>query len=266
MKFIHLTDTHLVEHGGDLFGTNPRTRLEQAVAHICEHHADAEALVITGDLTHLGQPGAYAALRECLEPLPMPVHTILGNHDGRENYRRFFPEAPRMPEGFVQYARPLGEYLALFLDTQDPGEHWGAFCETRACWLREQLQAADRPVVLFMHHPFFPVGIASMDALALREPRHFLAAIAGHEARIRHIFMGHIHRPIFGSVRGMPFSILRGTNHQVALVLGDDGSNDILGSHEPPQYGVVLLDAEQVVVHAEDYLDRSDRFYLHAYG
>src|SRR5256885_8190549 len=35
----------------------------------------------------------------------------------------------------------------------------------------------------------------------------------------RSLSFGHIHRPISGSWRGIPFSTLRGTNHQVALHL-----------------------------------------------
>lgn len=51
-KYIHLTDTHLVQDGnGLLYGLNPKQRLQQAVAHIQQHHADARAVFITGDLT-----------------------------------------------------------------------------------------------------------------------------------------------------------------------------------------------------------------------
>lgn len=265
MKFIHLTDTHLIAGGGDLHGTNPRSRLRQAIAHILANQIDADAMVVTGDLTHLGHAQAYEYLRECLTGLPMPVYPILGNHDRRETFQDYFPAVARDPAGFVQYTRAFGGYQAIFLDTNEPGVEWGVFCETRAAWLREQLAATDTPVLLFLHHPFFPLGIRSMDAISLRDTAPLRAALQGHESRIRHVFFGHVHRPISGSYCGIPFSTLRGTNHQVALSLGKD-EPDILGSQETPQYGVVLLDETSVVVHVEDYLDDSPRFYLRATG
>ncbi|HBN9604020.1 TPA: hypothetical protein L3884_006431 [Pseudomonas aeruginosa] len=164
--------------------------------------------------------------------------------------------------GFVQYACDFGDYLALFLDTNEPDVSWGVYCETRAAWLRGRLSESDKPVLLFMHHPYFPIGIRSMDAISLRDTTAFLSAISGFEHRIRQIFFGHIHRPICGSFRGVGFSTLHGTNHQVALELDGDESN-IIGCHEQPQYGVVLLSPEQVLIHAEDFLDTSRRYPLH---
>ncbi|VFR70368.1 3',5'-cyclic-nucleotide phosphodiesterase [plant metagenome] len=262
MKFIHLTDTHLVADGGELYGTNPKQRLRQAIAHLLARQPDAEAVVVTGDLTHHGHAQAYAHLRECLSALTLPVYPILGNHDSRVVFKEYFPGVAQDEHGFIQYSVDFGSHLALFLDTNEPGVHWGVYCETRAAWLRARLAETDRPVLLFMHHPFFPIGIPSMDFLSLRDPAPLLAAIAGHEARIRHVFFGHIHRPICGQYRGMGYSTLRGTNHQVALDL-HGSAQCIIGSHEQPQYAVVQVDAEQLLIHVEDYLDCDRQFLLH---
>ncbi|MGO1251776.1 MAG: phosphodiesterase [Alcaligenes aquatilis] len=262
MKFIHLTDTHLVADAGLLYGSNPKVRLQQAVAHFSQHQTDAQAVVITGDLTHYGHDQAYQHLCQCLSSVDIPIYPILGNHDHRERFKNHFPTVPCDDNGFVQYAVGFGDYQALFLDTNEPGVSWGVFCERRAAWLRARLQATSGPVLIFMHHPFFPIGISSMDSISLRDTRPFMAAIAGQEHRIRHVFFGHIHRPILGTFRGMPYSTLRGTNHQVALDLHGD-ANCIIGSHEQPQYGVVRLDTEQVLIHIEDYLDCDRRYVLH---
>ena len=83
--------------------------------------------------------------------------------------------------------------------------------------------------------------------------------IAPYRSRIRHLFFGHVHRPIFGSYGKIPFSTLRGTNHQVWFEL-DASATDHLASHEPPAYGVVLIDDANLVVHSHDFLDTSLRF------
>jgi hypothetical protein len=136
----------------------------------------------------------------------------------------------------------------------------GVLCAKRARWLSDRLAEDDRPVLLFMHHPAFVLGIPAMDRIAILETGPFQAALDGNGHRIKHLFFGHIHRPIFGTWRGIAFSTLRGTNHQVALRL--DVTAKVPGSHEPPQYAVVLLDAESVTVHVHDFLDGSERFWL----
>jgi len=72
------------------------------------------------------------------------------------------------------------------------------------------------------------------------------------------MFFGHVHRPISGSWLGIPFSTLRGTNHQVCFDLSPTAARD--ACHEPPAYAVVLIGADTVVVHTHDYLDARLRF------
>jgi 3',5'-cyclic-AMP phosphodiesterase len=85
-----------------------------------------------------------------------------------------------------------------------------------------------------------------------------------HARRIRYIFMGHVHRTISGHWLGIPYTIVRGTNHQVAPDFTRRGG-DIIGSHEPPIYAVALLEKDCIVVHVCEYLDHSPRFPLRAH-
>lgn len=259
-KFIHLTDVHLVEQGRALYGLDPVKRLARCIDSMIEEHSDATLCVVTGDLAHVGHSDAYRQLAEQFKRLPMPVLPILGNHDNRTNFREFFPHVPVDTNGFIQYEAPVGAYRGLFLDTNEPGVSHGVLCERRAQWLADRLDEDDRSVLLFMHHPAFALGIPSMDRIALLDTAPFRRALLGKTQRIKHLFFGHIHRPIFGSWQGIPYSTMRGTNHQVALRLDD--TTRIPGSHEPPQYSVVLLGDESITVHVHDFLDRSDRFWL----
>jgi len=261
MKLIHVTDTHLVPKGETLYGLNPVDRLALCVADINTHHADAAGVVVTGDLCHFGQPAAYAALRHELAKALPPVHLLIGNHDDRGAFLEAFPDSPRDGEGFIQFAFDLGAARAICIDTNEPGQPWGSFCERRARWLAEALDdAGTRPVLLFMHHPPFVTRLKRMDDIALRDPGPFRQAVAGREGRIRHLFCGHLHRPIAGSWRGIPISTMRATSHQVGLDFVLEGR--IRGSHEPPAYAVVFHDDDQTVVHFHDYLDRTGTFLL----
>lgn len=260
MKLIHFTDTHLVRPGELLYGLDPLARLEACVADINRHHADAALAVITGDLTHFGDPEAFAALRQALARLAIPVRLLPGNHDTVATLSQVFPEVALDAGGRAQSTLQTEAGLLAFLDTTRPGTHAGWYDDDRLDWLEAQLRGCDGPVFLFMHHPPFPVGIPSMDKIGLVQADAFAARLAPYLPRIRHLFFGHVHRPICGSWRGVPFSTLRGTNHQVWLDFV--AADEVPGSHEPPAYAIVLIDDAQVVVHVHDFLDDSRKFSL----
>ena len=254
MKFIHFTDPHLVPRGELLHGLNPFERLEACIDDINRHHGDAELCVVTGDLAHRAQPGAYADLRECLSRLRMPTHLVVGNHDRRDRLLEAFPETPVDAGGFVQAAVETSAGWFLMLDTVEQGKGWGSYCAGRRDWLRRSLaDARGRPVYLFMHHPPFHVGIPSLDRLGLGADGDRIGEVLSAHDDVRHLFFGHVHRPIAGSWRGIPWSTLRGTNHQVPLDF--DAVEVVPKSHEPPAYALVFLQDDQTTVHFHDYLD-----------
>lgn len=255
MKLIQITDLHFVPPGTALLGVDPRARLTAAIADINANHADAELCLFTGDLADRGAPEAYANLRDCLGALRVPYRLLIGNHDDRDNFRAAFPEAARDDHGFVQSVVRASAGDLVLLDTNEPGTGAGSFCAARQAWLSARLAEADgRPVYIFMHHPPFDIGIPSLDRIRLIEPQGFAAALDG-ASGIKHIFFGHVHRPISGSWRGIPYSALRATVHQVPLDLEADG--EMPYSHEPPAYAIILIEDERTVVHHHDYLDDS---------
>jgi 3',5'-cyclic AMP phosphodiesterase CpdA len=267
LQFVHLTDTHLVAAGETLYGLDPLARLEAAVAAINARHAapgpeQAAFVLITGDLTHWGAPDAYRALAAGLDRLALPAHLLIGNHDDRAAFRAAFPETPCDPDGFVQSVIDTDELRLILLDTHDPGTAAGRLCAARLRWLAARLAEQDRPVLLALHHPPPHTGLRRMDAIALADPDALWAVLAPHRARIRHMLFGHLHRPVAGSWRGIPFSTIRGTAHQVAFDLARGPEQRVPGSHEPPAYGLVRVDGESVAVHAHDFLDRTATFDL----
>ena len=62
MKFIHVTDLHLVAEDELLWGLKPIETLDACLADIARHHADAAFVAITGDLTERGEVAAYQML------------------------------------------------------------------------------------------------------------------------------------------------------------------------------------------------------------
>ena len=250
--FLHFTDAHVPPPGETVLGGDPAPGLAAALADAAARFKPRGRLpagfaVLTGDLVRDGEPAAYLRLRAMLDGLPWPVHLMLGNHDRRDAFRAAFPAAPRDGSGFVQQALSTPAGTCLLLDTHAPGRAGGELCPRRLAWLASRLAEGTGPVLLFLHHPPFPVGIPAMDGIALADPGGLWSVLEPHRARVRHLFHGHLHRPVAGSWRGIPFSSVRGTAFGLAI---DDKTGTPAVSHkDAPTYALVRADGGNLVVH-----------------
>jgi Icc protein len=254
IKFVHVSDLHLVTPGKLLWGVDPFARLQDCLADIAKHHADAAFCAISGDLTERGEIAAYEALRDSIEGFPIPVHLMLGNHDERNAFRTVFVDAPLDAGGFVQMAVRLEGAHFLMLDTlKGPPSSAGRYSDRRKQWLQEQLAAAaGAPVYIFMHHPPFDIAHPLMDKIKLDEAEDFAALLTGHN--VKHFFFGHAHRTLSGQWRGIAFSAPPALAHQLPLV---SASVPTVYSIEPAAYAVVHADQDRTIVHFDAFRDRS---------
>lgn len=252
-KLLVFTDLHLKEPGGRIIGLDPIARFEAARNAALDAHADADLAILMGDLTHSGKPEEYAALQEALAPFPMPVIPMLGNHDNRAHFSAAFPDAPD-GAGFVQAVRDVGDVRVITMDTLDEPrvletDHAGRLCPDRLAYLDHALATAgDRMVLLFLHHPPHPVGFPAMDAIRLDAGTALIDRLARHKRL--HLFCGHVHRTISGSIGSVPFTLFKSPCHQMPFDLR--GQDSTASTDEPGAYGLLLADAEGVIAHSED--------------
>ncbi|MFP6746347.1 MAG: phosphodiesterase [Alphaproteobacteria bacterium] len=247
MRFIHITDMHITADGRPLYGLSPRDRLLAAFDCINRDFTDVAFVMMTGDLVNRGTVPEYLALREILQSLSAPHYLLLGNHDGRAEFREVFPDVPVDEHGFVQFAFTVEDRRFIVLDTLDEGKISGLLCQKRLDWLERRLaEAAGRETYLFLHHP--PLRLEGGEALAEMA-----------FGRIKHLFFGHLHRPLHGSWQGIPMSSQFSTLHQFVY---NYGTKVMQGSHEPPVFGAANLLNGNVVINPHNYLDASPHFNL----
>jgi len=245
-KLIHLTDPHLVAPDGRVHGLDPRARLKACLDHIGANHADADLCVISGDLSDSGRPESYDVLRALLDGFPLPVRLMLGNHDSRAAFRAAFPDQPVDPDGFVQSVADLDAECLVFLDTLDKGHLHGRLCDRRLAWLAARLgEAAGRPVSLFAHHPPLVVGLPHFAHIMLVDTAPLMDLLRRH-GRVRHLFLGHLHMAVSGTMAGIPFTVGRGTCHQMQPSLDDPRAIFVDGT---PSYTVALYDGADLILH-----------------
>lgn len=250
MKLLQLTDIHLTRPGDTIGGRDPNRNFAKALDHALSLHADAEAIVITGDLSDWGDPDDYKRLKDMLAAVPVPVRLCIGNHDDRQAFLTEFPDL-RDENGFVQSVFPLSQGVGITLDTWGPDTHAGHYCETRLAWLDRTLSRQEEPVWLFMHHNPVPIHIAPMDSIMLLDAEAFGNLIGRHRDRIAHIFHGHCHLPLCGSLHGVPFSAPRGTNHAGWPDFGNE--RHLSASDLPESYAVIIADTDRVMVHLVEF-------------
>ena len=252
MKFVVLSDLHVVPTGETSHGVDTGARARRAAAELAANHGDAAFCVLLGDLADHGAPGAYAVLRDALSVLKMPLHFLLGNHDHRGNFLAAFPGAGHAGDGFVQSVRDTEMGRFIFLDSHEPDHVNGMLCAARMAWLVARLdEAKGMPAYVFVHHPPFRVG-NFMDDIMLTAPG--LAEALRAHGDVRHLFSGHTHRHCSGTWQGIPFTNVGAVHYNCGLQLGgiDDG---VQYRYETLGYSsVVMVDAEQLVVHPNEFI------------
>ena len=139
---------------------------------------------------------AYASLAGLLAGLHAPTILMMGNHDKRDAFRAEFAGADRDGNGFVQGVRVFDTATIVTLDTlnEETPDHAGILCEARLHFLAEALGTApaDRPLLLFQHHPPFDSGLRYMDTIKLANGEAEWDIIA-RTRKPDYMFMGHLH-------------------------------------------------------------------------
>lgn len=253
MKLVHISDIHI--HPEPILGYDPIANFDACLAHIDEHNSDADLVIISGDLTHHGADDSYALLKSRLNDWQFSPLLMMGNHDHRQRFQKAFPETEADENGFVQYVHDMQGCRFILLDTAQEGTHAGHYGEKRQAWLRNELDQARSdsvPVYLVMHHNPVAVGIPNADAIGLTDGAAFRKILTEYQAEIRHIFFGHCHYVLSGSVCGVPFSAPRSTNHPC---VPDFSGIDRMGYGDlTPTYNVCLLEQDSTIVHTIEFL------------
>lgn len=206
----HLSDPHLLADGRLLHdaidvGDNLRRTLDQ----LMRTGRRIDAMVFTGDLADLGEPDAYRALREIVEPvaqeLGCEVVWVMGNHDERAPYARglFDLAVDDEPQDRVYDLHGL---RVIALDSTVTGYHHGSIDDEQIAWLASELSTpAEHGTVLALHHPPLVSVVDLMNIIGLDNQDAFASVLRGSE--VRAILAGHLHHSCHGTFAGIPVSV-----------------------------------------------------------
>ena len=240
LKAIWMSDLHYAANG-DVLGHDPKAGLGSAIEHVNRFYKDSELCIISGDMVNRGTVEDYAAVSESLSQLAMPFFPMVGNHDDRVLFKDAFTLPNNCMQDFVQYSISTSEGEIICLDTLKAGSDEGEFCSKRLGWLTERLDAlGETPAYLFMHHPPMKLGLPIQDTENLVESDALLELLSNH-SNVRHLFIGHVHRPIVGTIKGIPFATMRSVLFQAPAPQPAWDWKTFKPSEEAPSIGALTI-------------------------
>jgi len=253
LKFLVISDLHLVPEGQTSMTLDTAVRLQTCVDTINARYADADFVVVAGDLADRGEEAAYLRLQAILGGLTIPAYVTLGNHDDRPTYLRVFGADRADETGNVNHVIDTKGYRVIVLDSSEPGRVDGVLEQSQIDWLTARLaEAADRPVIVVLHHHANALHTA-VDRIKLIDDAPLIAALKAH-GDIRQVIAGHVHLTSTAIYHGLPFTTLAGGHYSVSFnVDAPDLPHRALSG--PGQMAVVLGEPHATTVLFEDFID-----------
>lgn len=221
VTFVHMTDLH-VSHP-DLADqgvmTDTIATLRRVVGMVGAMRPAPAFIVVSGDITNLGDVASYRLVREIMAGLSVPVVWALGNHDTRPGF--YAGMLDRQHDAEEPYCHDLvvaGIHL-IVLDTSVRGRISGALCESQYAFLDAALRRETHlPKIVVQHHaPLIDEerGLA-WESLSAEDSRREMEMLRSRN--VAGVLTGHVHHDRVSLWHGIP----------VVVGTGQHNANDVL--------------------------------------
>tara|TARA_R110002020_G_scaffold109430_16_gene253162 strand:+ start:29492 stop:30304 length:813 start_codon:yes stop_codon:yes gene_type:complete len=259
LKFIVLADLHIVAEGSLAHGLDTTDRLNKAIDFVNTNHADADFVIVAGDLVDRGDLPAYERFQKAIGRLERPVYLTLGNHDDRAVFLSHFGSEFAAETGNVDHVIDLNGHRVIVLDSSDRSVGGSGFLEvSQLAWLQARLdEAKATPVIIVLHHNITPLHTQN-DFIILKDNAAFADVVRSHPD-IRQVISGHVHMTTAGTYRGIPFCTLAGCHYSIDPTLeslSGPRPSPVARREGPGELAVVISDEDATVVHMEKFIDR----------
>ncbi|GAB6089626.1 metallophosphoesterase family protein [Spirochaeta dissipatitropha] len=212
-----LNDMHLTSLGEKYHSVDSGAKFREVLSLLCKQE-QPQLIVLNGDICATDpDPVVYKETAELIQKLNIPVLAIPGNHDDPELMKKYLS----LPE----YNMKIAGAAKIGICPTDPYCGWADLAGINLFWLnswdarisREQLDwleiirtdiPADRPTVVFMHHPPAYVPSVFMESnFPLLNRAEILSEIQKIPGLSR-IFCGHYHISYDSSDPAVPLSMV----------------------------------------------------------
>lgn len=215
LRFIHATDTHIVQEDSVLNDVRTADNLKSLVKGINAMGPQPDFVMVTGDLVLDSAPG-LEYFGELMKPLRAPWLAIPGNHDkpgGEETVLRLFGR-----NGFpLYYSFDYAGYHLVALDGQPPSGSpvAGGIIPEQIEWLQRDLKLArEKETIIFVHqHPLITaIGETNRARGLVDWPE--LTSVLESFPKVKWLFCGHAHADYFAIHNGIRYIMTTATAYQ----------------------------------------------------
>lgn len=226
-RILQFTDLHLRDDTAAVVrGVAPQRGFDKVLYHAHQHHWPAEAVLLTGDLAHDEFEFSYRRLAATAAEWNAPVLALPGNHDGRSALRSAFGEILQSTGNVLD----LGNWRIIGLDSKVTGKAHGALAQSQWQLLERAAQtAANRHLLVAVHHPPLELGSAWLDRIGLHGAAEFRQWLTN--LKVKACLFGHAHQEWSSVEQGVHYLGTPSTARQFL-----PGSNTFAESDAPPAY------------------------------
>jgi Icc protein len=211
---------HIVALGDPHYSGNlseMKNEAKNAVIASINEWPDVKLVAVVGDLCEtVGTPAEYEAAGVFMEKLKKPKALIVGNHDyfyknelagGSDPDPADSATRAAKLEQFMStfginalyYSRPLGDYILIFLSTDNlTSEDFAAMSTAQLDWFRAELaKNRNTPTIVFFHAPLKGTLIGDDRSKFFAQPDGEIAPLLKENPQVFLWVSGHIHRDEF---------------------------------------------------------------------
>jgi Icc protein len=190
LRIAQLTDLHLFATPEQtLLNLRTAESLQMVLAAIRQLTPPPELLLLTGDISQDESPEAYELLQDLLCPLAIPTYWLPGNHDCLLVMQQVLKRSPFQ----AQTSTSVQGWQLLLLNSTIPGKVYGELSSSELQWLESELEANNKPTLVALHHPPFPIDSDWMDQIILHNAAS-LFEILDRYSQVKIVLFGHIHQ------------------------------------------------------------------------
>jgi len=211
IKFVHITDTHLLDYAeGTFHGLNTKKSLELVLSESQLRYPDIDFLLFTGDISQTGTEKSYSLFRSVIKRHNLPVYCVPGNHDTPILLQRIIPSCPDDSINIVS----IGKFSIVLINSWVENKHYGMVTPRCLQQLDEHLKNSEEKFnVIAIHHPPVLINSKWLDEIGLQNQHEFLQVINKY-SRNSLLICGHVHQEIDQQLGNLRLLATPSTCHQ----------------------------------------------------
>jgi len=211
LKFIHITDTHLLNRPDETFyNLNTKKNLESVLSQSKTRYPDIDFFIFTGDISQTGTKESYTLFKSLTQQYDLPIYCVPGNHDTPYLLQSIIPSCPDSSINIIQ----LGNFSLILLNSCVEDKHHGLINDLCLRQLENHLQNNENQFnIIAIHHPPVLINSKWLDDLGLQNQTEFLHIINKFPHNTL-LICGHVHQEIDHQSNNLRLLATPSTCHQ----------------------------------------------------